>query len=193
MTAPRTQVLTGISIGLALGLALQLGARAAQQQPAAQGGGAADLGRASHDSALSVTHSLRPGSNSGPVFRAEAGARGAPPEVSGDGARQATAGDPLFAQPGVTVMDHRDDVDQQLAECALTVNPLSDIRGSSIKVIESLAANPRPPGCKKLKGYPDLWRVRVGDYRVIYRFDLVRGEIYLVPIGHRREIYRDKA
>jgi mRNA-degrading endonuclease RelE of RelBE toxin-antitoxin system len=31
----------------------------------------------------------------------------------------------------------------------------------------------------------------MGDYRVIYRFDLIRGEIYLVAIGHRRDIYRD--
>ena len=36
----------------------------------------------------------------------------------------------------------------------------------------------------------DQYRMRIGDYRVIYRFDLVRGEIYLVAIGHRREIYR---
>jgi mRNA interferase RelE/StbE len=37
----------------------------------------------------------------------------------------------------------------------------------------------------------DKCRMRVGDYRVIYRFDLARGEIYLLAIGHRREIYRD--
>ena len=37
----------------------------------------------------------------------------------------------------------------------------------------------------------DKYRLRVGDYRVIYRFDLTKGEIYLVAIGHRREIYRD--
>ncbi len=37
----------------------------------------------------------------------------------------------------------------------------------------------------------DRYRLRIGDYRVIYRFDLNRGEIYLVAIGHRREIYRD--
>ena len=37
----------------------------------------------------------------------------------------------------------------------------------------------------------DKCRLRVGDYRVIYRFELTRGEIYLVAIGHRREIYRD--
>ena len=37
----------------------------------------------------------------------------------------------------------------------------------------------------------DKFRLRVGDYRVIYRFDPARGEIYLVAIGNRREIYRD--
>ncbi len=37
----------------------------------------------------------------------------------------------------------------------------------------------------------DKYRLRVGDYRVIYRFDSVRGEIYLLAIGHRREIYRE--
>jgi len=37
----------------------------------------------------------------------------------------------------------------------------------------------------------DRYRLRIGDHRVIYRFDLVQGEIYLVAIGHRREIYRD--
>jgi mRNA interferase RelE/StbE len=37
----------------------------------------------------------------------------------------------------------------------------------------------------------DKFRLRVGDYRVIYRFDLAKGEIYLVATGHRREIYRN--
>ena len=36
----------------------------------------------------------------------------------------------------------------------------------------------------------DKYRLRVGDYRVIYRFNVIQGEIYLVAIGHRREIYR---
>lgn len=36
----------------------------------------------------------------------------------------------------------------------------------------------------------DKFRVRIGDYRVIYRFDLTKGEIYLLALGHRREIYR---
>ena len=37
----------------------------------------------------------------------------------------------------------------------------------------------------------DKCRLRVGDYRVIYRFDVLKGEIYLIAIGHRREIYRN--
>lgn len=36
----------------------------------------------------------------------------------------------------------------------------------------------------------DKFRLRVGDYRVIYRFEPVRGEVYLVAIGHRRDVYR---
>jgi mRNA interferase RelE/StbE len=34
--------------------------------------------------------------------------------------------------------------------------------------IEGLAANPRPSGCKKLRGYKDLWRIRIGDYRIVW-------------------------
>jgi len=36
----------------------------------------------------------------------------------------------------------------------------------------------------------ERYRLRIGDYRVIYRFDLLQNEIYLIAIGHRREIYR---
>jgi mRNA interferase RelE/StbE len=36
----------------------------------------------------------------------------------------------------------------------------------------------------------DTFRLRIGDYRVIYEFDLTRNEIYLIAVGHRREIYR---
>jgi GT2 family glycosyltransferase len=60
--------------------------------------------------------------------------------LGGDGARARVAADPLFAQSGVHVMDYRDDVAGLLASCALTINPLVAIRGSSIKVIESLVA-----------------------------------------------------
>jgi mRNA interferase RelE/StbE len=38
----------------------------------------------------------------------------------------------------------------------------------------------------------DAYRLRIGDYRVIYRFDVSKREIYLVAIGHRREVYRQE-
>ncbi|MEO8739660.1 MAG: glycosyltransferase [Casimicrobiaceae bacterium] len=60
--------------------------------------------------------------------------------LGGDGAAEAIAGDAAFAQAGVDVLGHREDVAGLLAASALTVNPLSGIRGSSVKVIESLAA-----------------------------------------------------
>ena len=56
--------------------------------------------------------------------------------------------------------------------------------------IESLAENPFPPGVKKLRGDENLYRIRVGDYRVICQ---VQSELLLVlvlRIGHRKEIYQ---
>jgi GT2 family glycosyltransferase len=60
--------------------------------------------------------------------------------LGGDGARARVADDRLFARPGVHVVDYREDVATALAECSLTINPLVAIRGSSVKVIESLSA-----------------------------------------------------
>ena len=60
--------------------------------------------------------------------------------LGGDGAPEMVAGDPAFAQAGVNVLGHRDDVREFLLASALTVNPLSGIRGSALKVIESIVA-----------------------------------------------------
>jgi mRNA interferase RelE/StbE len=54
--------------------------------------------------------------------------------------------------------------------------------------IRSLAGNPRPPGCRKLVGR-DGWRIRVGDYRVIYQIDDSARTILVLHVGHRRDIY----
>jgi len=57
------------------------------------------------------------------------------------------------------------------------------------KVIDQLITEPRPVGCKKLKGYKDLWRVRIGDVRVIY---LIADKIRLVRIervADRKDVY----
>ena len=52
-----------------------------------------------------------------------------------------------------------------------------------------LAENPRPAGCKKLKGYKDQWRVRVGDWRVVYIVDNTAKLVSVTRIAHRREVY----
>ena len=59
-----------------------------------------------------------------------------------------------------------------------------------VKVLRSLEAEARPPGCVKLKGAQDLHRIRVGDFRVIYQIQDAVLIILVVEIGHRREIYR---
>jgi mRNA interferase RelE/StbE len=56
--------------------------------------------------------------------------------------------------------------------------------------IQALRDDPFPSGCKKLFGEPDTWRVRVGDYRVIYRVHRGVLLILVVNIGHRRDVYR---
>jgi len=55
--------------------------------------------------------------------------------------------------------------------------------------LQSLSDEPRPPGSRKLRG-KDGWRISVGDYRAIYEIDDDAGEVLVVDIGHRRDIYR---
>ena len=55
--------------------------------------------------------------------------------------------------------------------------------------ILALAENPRPAGCKKLKGYKDQWRVRAGDWRVLYNIDDVAKVVTITRVAHRREVY----
>ena len=55
--------------------------------------------------------------------------------------------------------------------------------------IESLRENPRPTGCKKLADRRG-WRIRFGDYRILYKIDDTSKTITITNIGNRREIYR---
>jgi mRNA interferase RelE/StbE len=55
--------------------------------------------------------------------------------------------------------------------------------------ILGLADNPRPAGSKKLRGYKDQWRIRIGDYRVIYTIDNTAKTVTVTHVAHRREIY----
>jgi len=56
--------------------------------------------------------------------------------------------------------------------------------------LEILAVDPRPTGAKKLVGGDGEWRVRTGDFRVIYEIDDGVLRVLVIAIGHRREIYR---
>ena len=56
--------------------------------------------------------------------------------------------------------------------------------------IKALANNPRPPGCHKLAGSKNDWRIRVGDYRVVYEVDDRRKVVKIFRVRHRREVYR---
>ncbi len=59
-----------------------------------------------------------------------------------------------------------------------------------VSVIESLARDPRPPGCKALVGEPGAYRIRAGDWRVVYTVDDDAILVVVVKLGHRREVYR---
>jgi mRNA interferase RelE/StbE len=56
--------------------------------------------------------------------------------------------------------------------------------------IDDLAENALPPGVKKFQGEANHWRIRVGDFRVIYRIDRQRVVVAIVRVAHRREAYR---
>lgn len=65
-----------------------------------------------------------------------------------------------------------------------------DVRVRVARKIEALAADPRPHGVKQLHGEEQLYRVRVGDYRVIYQIKTDRLIVVIVRVGHRKDVYR---
>jgi mRNA interferase RelE/StbE len=65
----------------------------------------------------------------------------------------------------------------------------SDAIGRVFPRIRELAENPRPVGCKKLHGYKDRWRIRVGNYRVVYAIDDGRRIVDVTRIAHRKDAY----
>jgi mRNA interferase RelE/StbE len=58
-----------------------------------------------------------------------------------------------------------------------------------LEAIDKLSAAPRPRGCKKLKGI-DAYRIRVGDYRVVYEIHNDVLVVLVVRVAHRREVYK---
>jgi mRNA interferase RelE/StbE len=66
-----------------------------------------------------------------------------------------------------------------------------DVAERILAKIETLAGNPRPVGVIKLHGQKNLWRMRVGDYRVVYSIDDFSKAVDVSVIRHRRDVYRD--
>jgi len=58
--------------------------------------------------------------------------------------------------------------------------------------IDALVDLQHPPGAKKLAGTADRWRIRVGDYRVIYDIQSDILTVLVVKVGHRRDVYRHR-
>ena len=56
--------------------------------------------------------------------------------------------------------------------------------------LDSLASDPRPQGVQKLEGGADFYRVRVGDYRIVYAIDDPARIVFIAKIGHRGDAYR---
>lgn len=74
------------------------------------------------------------------------------------------------------------------AQRALDRLPKTDFR-AVVEAIKELAQTPRPRGVEKVKS-TGLWRIRQGDYRIIYAIENNQQLVTIVRIGHRREIYR---
>ena len=64
------------------------------------------------------------------------------------------------------------------------------IRRRILAGIAKLQNDPRPPGCKKLVGESDAWRIRIGDYRVLYDVEDDVLVVTVVRVVHRREVYK---
>jgi mRNA interferase RelE/StbE len=59
-----------------------------------------------------------------------------------------------------------------------------------IPILKKLADDPRPPGCHKITGSKNDWRIRIGEYRIIYEIDEKAREVRIMRIKHRKDVYR---
>ena len=64
-----------------------------------------------------------------------------------------------------------------------------DVRGRAALSILELSTSPSPQGVEKLKGYERLYRIRVGDYRIVY--EIAGEDVTIVAVSHRKDVYRD--
>ena len=80
---------------------------------------------------------------------------------------------------------------------ALTESAEKELHALPTKVVarmvsrlEDLTTSSRPHGCKKLKGGDKEWRIRVGDYRIVYEIDDSAKTVDVTRIAHRRDVYQ---
>ncbi len=66
--------------------------------------------------------------------------------------------------------------------------PQKKIRQQLVRRIQHLAENPRPSGCQKLSGH-DRYRIRQGVYRIVYAVEDDKLVVYVVKVGHRKDVY----
>ena len=59
-----------------------------------------------------------------------------------------------------------------------------------LRAIRALGSVPRPRGCRKLRGWEDVFRIRVGGFRVLYSVEAARVLVIILKVGRRRDIYR---
>ncbi len=67
----------------------------------------------------------------------------------------------------------------------------ASVRRRLAPAIEALAKDPRPGSAKRLVADDELWRIRIGAYRVVYAIEDQRLVVLVIRIGHRRDVYRD--
>lgn len=67
----------------------------------------------------------------------------------------------------------------------------AEVRGRLAPRIDALADDPRPANARKLEGVKDAYRLRVGDYRVVYEIREERRQVLIARIAHRRDVYRN--
>lgn len=75
------------------------------------------------------------------------------------------------------------------AEKSLKKLPKKDLE-KVVEAIQVLAISPFPSGCRKLKGEEDVYRVRQGNYRIIYEVIDSKLVVLVLKIGHRKDIYK---
>lgn len=81
-------------------------------------------------------------------------------------------------------------------EVVLSTSARKELRGLAdpllsriVKAMRALPTDPRPPGCRKLSGARDRWRVRVGDYRIVYAIDDSAKVVTVIRVRHRSAAY----